>query len=58
MRFRRRQLLVDLLLCWLLLPAQVLFTSGKYVLPPPTGPYTVGRTSYYLVDRARSDPWG
>ena len=58
MRFRRRQLLVDLLFCWLLLPAHVLFASGKYVLPPPTGPYTVGRTSYYLVDRARTDPWG
>ncbi|MFC7304028.1 alpha/beta hydrolase family protein [Streptomyces monticola] len=26
-------------------------------LPQPTGPYRIGLTSLYLVDRARPDPW-
>ncbi|MEU1628142.1 alpha/beta hydrolase [Streptomyces sp. NPDC020096] len=26
-------------------------------LPPPTGPYRIGVTALYLVDRSRRDPW-
>ncbi|MGO4756317.1 alpha/beta hydrolase, partial [Streptomyces sp. 2MCAF27] len=26
-------------------------------LPAPTGPYPVGVTTLYLVDRTRRDPW-
>lgn len=29
----------------------------ELVLPSPTGPYAVGRTTLHLVDRSRPDPW-
>lgn len=30
----------------------------RTLLPKPTGPYQVGRTSFHLVDRSRKDPQG
>ncbi|MYS81481.1 alpha/beta hydrolase [Embleya scabrispora] len=32
-------------------------TDGMLRLTPPTGPYAVGTTTLYLVDRSRPDPW-
>ena len=31
--------------------------SSRLELPPPTGPYPVGRRTLHLVDRNRTDPW-
>ncbi|KAF8465696.1 hypothetical protein BDZ91DRAFT_658909 [Kalaharituber pfeilii] len=30
--------------------------TGKITIPPPTGSYTVGRTTLYLTDKSRIDP--
>lgn len=29
----------------------------RLILPAPTGPYPLGTTSLYLIDRSRRDPW-
>src|SRR5262249_47279025 len=31
-------------------------TSGQLVLPPPTGPFAVGRVTVHWIDRSRSEP--
>ncbi|MFG1754653.1 alpha/beta hydrolase family protein [Streptosporangium sandarakinum] len=38
-------------------PSTVSYSSGTAVLPRPTGPHAVGRTTLHLLDARRPDPW-